>query len=535
MVPRKPPRPVRYQPDPFWERSKEFKDLVRRLLDDPGASLPDRLSDDRRIAVEAAVAAKRWGSLSRGDYRRAMERSMNDTRPSIVAPRSDTPTDDVSAAWRQPEGRDLWERLISEHPVRRSSIPGLHAALGVLLVAGGMRASPHILPAHDLLLNSQAIFGLVSDLASSCKGVFGQEPARISYAQTTRHLPRIAGPVAPHVQITLAEIAASYLRWGIPVGRHIAVDGSLMPAWVPQRSAKINGKLDVALENRLRRRVPEAGFKVYGRVEDSGGVSETRTRGITRAVRGYSVACLVDIATGMPLTFDLRDASDAHEPRVLRDTLLPRLFDLSPDLQVDAVVGDGGYDDDLTHEHLETHYGIHLVAARRTHAFRTRGRLLKELDHPSIARVGADGIAVCRAHGVALQYVGLEAPRRVSLGLRPGQAANSSAFRTRFQCPQGCGKLSFPTQKACSNLPHYPHNPHGRLDLYAHRRALLNKRNQAESAFSSLQVGYKQCLEGAARVRVFDRRVTEALIALAIVTRALLALHAERSSRDELH
>jgi hypothetical protein len=95
-------------------------------------------------------------------------------------------------------------------------------------------------------------------------------------------------------------------------------------------------------------------------------------------MRGYGLTALVDGASGVALAFDLRDATRAHEPRVLRQVLLPRTFEFSPEVSVRAIVGDAKYDDDPTHEYLETHFGVHLVAARHAHALRARQGLQRD-------------------------------------------------------------------------------------------------------------------------------------------------------------
>ena len=85
-----------------------------------------------------------------------------------------------------------------------------------------------------------------------------------------------------------------------------------------------------------------------------------------------------------------------------------------------------------------------------------------------------------------------------------------------------------PTQACWSNLPFFPYTPHGWPDLFAYRVALLRRRNQAEAAFSSLQVGYKEGLDGAARARLVDLTENEAPIGLSFGTRGLLVLSAVR-------
>jgi hypothetical protein len=489
--------------------------------------------------------SRRWPRLTRAEYGRAMERAANDVRLLVAAPTSDAPTTDVIDAWRQPEARALWNRLLTERVTTRSSAPGLQFAMGVLLALGALRATPHILHAHDLLLNNAALFALVSELAASCESPARCEPAPISYAQVTRHLRRLSEGLAAEVHLALGDIAVTFQRWNYPVGRNLAVDGSLVPAWAQQRSGKAKGEWNQQREDRLRRRTPEAGFVMYSRNYLPEGLDARahaeaghpkRTQLISAAVRGYGLTALVDLATGLTLAFDLRDATTAQEPRVLRDALLPMLFDLAPALEVQAIVGDAKYDDNPTHEHLETHYGIHLVAVRKRHALARPAARFTEADHPSVAAVRTDGIAICRAHSVELEYRELSPgpTKRKQLGLRPGQELDPRAFRSRFECPHGCGKVSVATRECWSHLPYYPRTPHGRHKLFAQRRALLNRRNQIESVFSALQVGYKVSLDGAARTRAFDRSFTEALIALSIVTKALLLLRAERVARGEV-
>jgi hypothetical protein len=352
----------------------------------------------------------------------------------------------------------------------------------------------------------------------------------VSYAQVTRLMPRLSAALAAEAHVTLAEIASVLISYGYPVGRYLACDGTQVPAWAQQRSSRTNGTDNPEREAFLRRRTPEAGFRVYKRALPSG---ETV---VTSAVRGYTLTCLVDLATGLCLGLDFRDASKTHEPRVLRDILLPRLFELLPDLDVDAIVADSKFDDDPTHEHLETHYGIHLVAVRKKHALKTRAARFDEVDHPSVAAVRADGIAICRAHGLELVYKEL-LPNRKLLGLSPGQPLDPKKFRSRFECPigppAGCGKVSIPTRTCWSNVPYYPLTPHGRYKLYAYRRALLPRRNQIEAFFSDQQVSNKQGTDGPDRLRPYDRNVTESLGALAAVDKALSLLFAARVTRGE--
>src|SRR5207248_8353299 len=122
--------------------------------------------------------------------------------------------------------------------------------------------------------------------------------------------------------------------------------------------------------------------------------------------------CLADLSTGICLGLDFRDASKAHEPAILREVLVPRLFDLSPDLRIDAIVGDAKFDDDQTHEDLLTRWEIPLVAVRKKHALKVRAARFTEAQHRSVAAIRGDGVAICRAHGLELEYKGMVLPNR---------------------------------------------------------------------------------------------------------------------------
>ncbi len=77
-------------------------------------------------------------------------------------------------------------------------------------------------------------------------------------------------------------------------------------------------------------------------------------------------------------------------------------------------------------------------------------------------------------------------------------------------------------------MPYYPLNPVGRPNLYAMRVALLARRNLSESVFSSLEVGFRQGMDGGCRTRFFDRGVYEMMIWISLVTRGLLMLADQR-------
>jgi len=514
-----------YARDALWERTHEFERLVKARLTAPDAPLPARLSDGQLLSVEAEVAAKTWGgNFTRGEYRTAVEKAWTATARWIEAPRSNKPTEDLVQAWLQPEGRDLWRRIIESVECQRRTVPAVQFARGTMLATAGLRSTPHVLHGWEALRHNRELSALVGELADSCVGRNKQTPCETTYPNVTRLLPRISRELTAEVHVTLAAIAEQYAALDIPVGRFLAVDGQLTPAWTPQTSMVVEDPVEWGQHPANRRQTPDVGTRIYQRRSYDGHVVTTRR------VRGYHLTAAVDLATGLVMAFDLSNAQKSHEPKILRDILLPAMFGLSPRLNVQAIVGDGLFDNNETHEHLETRYGIHLVAARPREKLGSRGKLFKTDEHRSIAAIRGDGVAICRAHGALLDYRGLDAPKRN--GLDPGELVDPRSFRSRFICTDGCGKPSISTSECWSHLPYYPHTPHGRLELYAYRHALLRRRNQAESLFSALQIGYKQGTDGAARVRVTDDDSVRALIALSIVTRALLALYAEREIRS---
>src|SRR5205823_1510402 len=132
-----------------------------------------------------------------------------------------------------------------------------------------------------------------------------------------------------------------------------------------------------------------------------------------------------------------------------------------------------------------------------------------------------------------LEYLGIEPTpkQRLKFGILPGQVVSPELFRSRYRCPRGCGRHTLRTRACWSNVPVLPHTPHGRLDLYARRRALINRRNQIEAWYSALKSAYKLALDGPDRTRTYDRTILEALIATAVVTHALLILYDARSKQ----
>jgi hypothetical protein len=316
----------------------------------------------------------------------------------------------------------------------------------------------------------------------------------------------------------------------------MAVDGTDVPAWCPQKSAKRNGISVPDLERRYRKRTPDADFRFIGYDRDGQfdkeGEPGRKPRSEGKSWRGYTFVLGCDVVSGLPLVGSLHGAAQ-HEPHSAR-TLMQRLYNFWPEIPLQAVVADKLWDDNPTNEFFETRYGVHLVAHRRpSHIDKGSQRFPAERPgyRGGVARITGDGVAYCRAHGTQLLFETTDVPSRS--GLAPGDPA-TARHRSRFRCEEGCGRLSLPTDLAWSALPYYPLNPLGRPDLHAKRIALGSGRNVVESMFASMKTAFRQGNSGACRTRVFDREVHESLIWISLLTRGLLVLADARNERADL-
>jgi hypothetical protein len=413
-----------------------------------------------------------------------------------------------------------------------------------MIATAGLKRGPHFLAGWDALRASSDLLQFFGRLIGDTGKNRGGETHFVvrEYSACTRHLSRLSADFPDLAMTACAQIVRSLAQMypGSSIGRYLVVDGTAVPAWCPQRSAKRNGVIDELLEARYRKRVPDADYRVIGYDRDGQFDTELevgrKARSQGKAWRGYTLVLGSDLVTGLPLVGSLHPAS-THEPHSA-SILMSRLFRSWPDIPLRAVVADALWDDNPTHELMETQFGVHLVARRRPSHAEKGGRIFQpERGHyrGGIARITGEGIAFCRAHGKPLLFEGTDTPPRD--GMAPGEPATTSErerharrFRSRFRCEDGCGRVSLPTNLAWSALPYFPLHPVGRPDLYALRMALLAQRNVAESAFASLETAFRQTLSGPCRTRVFNREVYESLIWISLVTRALLTLADQRDT-----
>jgi hypothetical protein len=549
---RKPPDLIRYIATPKYANKKRVVDARDQLVKDlEGDVHNDQLKAEELLYARVEAVAEDFPELDKYQYGKEAATAYNLTRPVAVAPAVDSPTEDFVTAWSQPEAQGIWNSWGRQ--IRRAYAAGYQASKGVMLATGGMRGSPHLRHGHELAKTNSQLWGLVTRLSEQAEGSMQVTPRLACYERSTVHVKNLSDGLSVmlmEANIQIVQTIKSEFFPDAPIGRWWAVDGSDDPAWTQQRSSRRkNGTYDPALEARLTKRCPHAGFKVMSR--DQNGMFDPRSKDesdgrsrsqITKRWRGYNLIILVEVLTGIPCVGLLVNGSH-YEPDYL-EGLLDRLFELWPDVPIEAVVGDKAYDVDRLHEMCETRFGVHLVASRQPRWAKTGGIRFKKTgrtgreSHKTVMSVNGVGIARCWRHGISketneesprtLLFAGTEIPTRS--GLTPGERVQPTKFRSRFVCRDGCGKVSINMHAAPAALPYYPHNPYGKPRLHAMRLALLGRRNVVEAAFASVKVGYKQALRGSARTRVYDRDTQEGLTWIGFTTRALLLLASLRAS-----
>jgi hypothetical protein len=389
-----------------------------------------------------------------------------------------------------------------------------------MTIAAGMRASSHVLAALDDLTYKPALSKLFAQHAAEAQRGF----ALRDYSNCTRHLPRLAVVVNERAPENLARIVQelALLFPAAPIGRFLSADANLAAAWTQQHNGKNrNGELDPEVEQWLRRRVPDAAYRYYGRgTNGSEEADEEATQGKPsgRGARGYLVPFVADVATQIPLALRLVSA-DSYEPDSA-DDLMRTVFDGWSDIPVEYLVADTKWHDRRIHELLIRRWDIRLVAITPKHSLE-HARDLSWRAHPSAGVIWGNGHVLCKAHQKPCRFEGIEAPtkaRRAKLGLVIGEAADAGMFRYRVACDYGCGRLNLPMSLDWSALSALPNHGLGRPDLYALRVALEAHRNISEAAFSSLEVAHRLLGKDGARTRLLSKDVNEAFIWLALLT-----------------
>lgn len=479
------------------ESNPELEQLIQGLLDDEAFSLPHTLSDDEAFFVTAEAAKLgRWG-LDLATFKAEQQR----TSKVVTAPRLRDAVQKLDSFGSHP----VVARLLADWGLpRRPGTPGPAAdtltTRAHLLVTAICGHSVHFKTTHELLREAPRVRELAGQLLGA--------PTSWSvsaYPTSMRHMGRLASlqpPVMAANVALLRELAT--LLPDAPIGRWLAIDGSKVPAWCPQRGA--GG--DPELERVLRRNTPEAGFRAYRKKVD----------GKSDAWRGYRLVAIVDVATALPVVW-LSHSADTNETDAT-DELLTALFDLWPDIPVEALIADKGWDTGPMHELCEVRYGIAPVFHRKEHNSTTLLRAGASRDG-TVAGIDPEGRLICSRHKLPMTFSGVERPSRA--GLAPGKASDPNKFRVRATCEATthggrCGRSGLAMKHNWRRLTGLPRHPDGRPREFARRCALLARRNVVEGTFSRLKTSYRLGTEGEDRVRIRDKDTYDTLIGLALLS-----------------
>jgi hypothetical protein len=536
LRPRPLPRRVRFQRDLLFERSKRFKRGLEILEKNPEARLEGYTADEQ-LLILVARTKRRFPSLDVDAFGHMLADAYNACAPVIPAPRVDLPTDDIVAAWSQPEAKQLWSRWWLAN-TRRQDAPSNQGAKAVAVHTAAMRRGPHVISGWDAARNGGPLLELLTRY--SHEEARGGDPALV--VKTYSPVTRLIGPLLRGLSEMAMETCVGIVKTlaemypELPIGRWVAIDGTAIPAWTPQAR-----NLSEQAEKRVGERAPEADYRAYVKTID-GLVDADRVpkklRVLVKSWRGFLFIVISEYVTGLPLTGLLCRAAE-YEPRML-DQLLERLFTLWPSIPLEAVVGDKLFDTQPAHAITEVRFGCHLVAHRRPSHSKKGGVIFdkKSRYRGLVGRINGNGHAWCREHEAWARFDGTDVPERGEFD--PGEPTDSREyerharrFRSRWTCVEGSHRLSAPTESLWSALPYFPLHPIGRPDLFAWRIALLARRNIGEAVWSTLKVGFKLGNSGSARPRVADRGTYEGLIWIALVTRSLLTLANERNRRRD--
>ena len=295
-------------------------------------------------------------------------------------------------------------------------------------------------------------------------------------------------------------------------------------------SGKRNGEVDPELEQWLRRRVPNAAYRHYSPKGDANTDDDEDGAPVTsggRSARGYLAPFVTEITTQIPLALQLVPA-DSYEPDSAED-LMRTVFENWLDIPAVYLVADKKWHARRAHEHLLRHWNIRLVAITPQGQLE-KARELSWRAHPSAGTIRGNGLILCKAHQKPCRLEGIETPSRAvrqRMGLPIGEPADTGRCRYRVVCDHGCGRINLPMSLDWSALSALPNHSFGRPDLYALRVALEAHRNISEAGFASLEVAHKLLGKDGARTRLLNKDVNEALLWLAVLTKAQALLTAE--------
>lgn len=549
MTPRKRPNLPKALGRKEWDHDHEIQQTVKQqiaFLNDEGPEPDLGAFTDEEIAYILDQAERQTQfEFDPAQFRKAMEK----TRPAMSMPKLSNLVYDLWLALAQPEMLQLfWPYWKAGDEGSRGPKAGFLFTKAMLAMATFLGKSSHMLQNHATLASSieyRSVFAWVEREAAS---VVGAEPAELNvpgYKSTLKHIPRLSGEAMwlLAMRVNVVMLRALHKLLGVKELR-LLIDGTNIDAWCEQA-----GKGKTAEEEaRLRGRTPRAAARsYYGEFVTEDGL---KVKGIKKFWRGYYLIALVDQATGRPVVWTLWNA-DWDEAKALKE-LLFRLFELWPDAPVTMVVGDSAWNESWAYKLCADH-GVHLIAHRTKHSLSGSLVKLTVSQSKSIGAIDRTGVAYCRRHNAKLDEHGNvvrdERGQVVYEYTKPLKYSSCEfgSKRIRFICDHGpdpCGRISLPMDirglggveddlLSWKLLTYYPTTMCGRPDLQAMRVAMLARRNQVESLFSSLKVGAKLGLSGASRTRIINFDSVRMLLSLALLMRTAFALGAVRIEKRQ--
>lgn len=475
---------------------------------------------------------------------REFRNAMKKTLPVISMPKLSNFLHDLYYALAQPEMLQLfwphWKPVEEGSRGPRAGHLGTKALLAMSVFLG---KSAHLLQNHGSLESNapmQRIFAWVEHQALAHVDPLAakREKPRFflaGYKSMLKHIPKLSDPKMWELtmRVNIVMVRAIHKLKGVKELR-LLIDGTDVAAWCEQV-----GKRDPVKDAKLRARLPRAAARAYSEtIRNDAGEYEKRYK---KFWRGYYLVALVDQSTGRPLVWTLRNG-DWDESKALQD-LLFRLYEYWPDAPVSMVVGDAAWNEAWAYK-LCAYYGIELIARRSKHSLSSPIVELPESASKRIAAVDRKGIAYCRRHNDWQNKV--ESKRYTKPMKYAG--VDRTTGRVRYVCDHGpnpCGKLGIsrdvpgiggpkaPPLLSWQLFTYYPTTMEGRPDLHAMRVAMLARRNQVESLFSSLKVGSKLGLQGPSRTRIVDFDSVRMMISLSFLMKTAFMLAAARIAAGE--
>lgn len=475
---------------------------------------------------------------------REFRNAMKKTLPVISMPKLSNFLHDLYYALAQPEMLELfWPNWKAAADGTRGPKAGHVGTKALLAMAVFLGKSAHFLQNHGSLVSNapmQRIFAWVDAKALEHVDPLAAKRSKplfflAGYKTMLKHISKLSDPnmweLAMRVNIVM--VRAIHKLKGVKELR-LLIDGTDVAAWCEQV-----GKKDPVKDARLRARLPRAAARAYSEsIRNDAGELEKRYK---KFWRGYYLVALVDQATGRPLVWTLRNG-DWDESKALQE-LLFLLFEYWPDAPVSMVVGDAAWNEPWAYK-LCAEYGIDLIARRSKHSLSSKIVEIPESASKRIAAVDRKGVAYCRRHN---DWLNKDKSKRYTKPMKYA-GVDRTTGRVRYVCDHGpnpCGKLGISRDvpgigdKDAVRLlswqlfTYYPTTMEGRPDLHAMRVAMLARRNQVESLFSSLKVGSKLGLQGASRTRIVDFDSLRMMISLSFLMKTAFMLAAARIAAGE--